>query len=101
MPATEQAVVSGTTYYKYVNDAIWVFSSIAAMRAFIGPMRPVAADGNAALAVINSFSGDTPTTSLWAWCDTSSTADNGTTIIEPTDQAGTYGRWIRLTAFTP
>lgn len=102
---TINTVVAGTTYHKVVEPDLWIFESVAAMRAFQGPRQYAANDGAAPLAVILTFSDDcTATASVWAWADDCSNSDDGSTIVMPTDQPldgdgdPVDGRWIRVFA---
>lgn len=104
MPTTN-VTVSGVTYHKVVEPDIWVFESIAGMRAFPGPRKySTTTDGDAPLAIILTMGVCSGTASVWAWQDNCSSADDGATIIMPTDQpldgAGDPedGRWVVLIA---
>ncbi len=74
---------------QYRDPDILYYTTIANMRGFVPVLN------NIALAILT---GDPPVIgvgSIYAWDNASAVADNGTTVIKPTDVSGN-GRWIRI-----
>lgn len=96
-------VGTGTTdYAQYIQEHIGTFTSLAALKSIEAPRGH---SGAIALYIVFGAIGgapNLPTGEVFAWMDTETAADNGTTCLRPSSAASdaVAGRWLKLSALT-